>query len=137
AECSFTNLLEDPAIKGIVGNFREVTERKKSAMRLEEIRTSLNMAQRVAKVGNWEFELATMKSYLSDEFYNILGLEHEKHLESLSDFIEYVHPEDRERLQVLSAQVMQGQKVSSLAYRIIDRKGELKYVRTHSLPLMD
>ncbi|WPP53254.1 PAS domain S-box protein [Catalinimonas niigatensis] len=136
-ECSFTNLLEDPAIEGIVGNFREVTERRKTAIYLEEIRTSLNMAQRVAKVGNWELELATMKSYLSDEFYNILGLGEEKHLVSLSGFMEYVHPEDRERLQTLSGQVMQGQKVSNLAYRIIDRKGELKYVRAHSRPLID
>lgn len=127
-ETHITNLLEDKAIQGLVANFRDVTDRKNAALQLERIRTSLSMAQKIARVGSWELELASMKAYMSDEFFNILGLQREKHTTPLN-FHEYVHPEDKERIKGATERMMHEQKVSDLEYRIIDAKGQLKYVR--------
>lgn len=136
-EAVFTNLLGDEAIRGIVSNFRDVTDKKLSAMELEESRTSLNVAQQVAKVGSWEIKLSGMKSYLSDEFYNILGLDREKHEVSPLDFLQFVHPEDREIVHTAAEQVRQEHKVSDLEYRIIDSRGQLKYIHAHSRVMKD
>lgn len=136
-ECSFTNLLEDPAIQGIVGNFRDVTERKKSAIQLEEIRTSLNIAQKVAKIGSWELKLPAREAYLSDELYNILGLKREENLKSHIDFLNYVHPEDQERIRVASERMMRDHELVDMEYRIINAQGHLKYIRAHNRLLPD
>ncbi|MEK6477838.1 PAS domain S-box protein [Catalinimonas sp. 4WD22] len=130
-ETHITNLLEDSAIQGLVANFRDITERKKAAIELEEIRTSLSMAQKIAKVGSWELELASMKAYMSDEFYNILGIQKENRPSPLH-FLEYVHPNDKERIRAATELMLKEQKITDLEYRIIDKKGHIKHVRGQS-----
>ncbi len=129
-ETHMTNLLEDPAIQGLVANFRDITDKKLANIELEESRTSLNVAQKVAKVGSWEFNLSDMKPYLSDELYAILGLEKEKVMSLPFNFIEYVHPEDQVRIQAIIDQVKKGQKIPDLEFKLIDKWGHLKYIRS-------
>lgn len=136
-ETHITNLLEDKAIRGLVANFRDITDRKNAALQLERIRTSLSVAQKIAKVGSWELELASMKAYMSDEFYNLLGLEKKEHQNTPVNFIKYVHPEDKERIKAATELMIQEQKISDLEYRIIDAKGQLKYVRGQNRLLTD
>ncbi|MDF9801155.1 PAS domain S-box-containing protein [Catalinimonas alkaloidigena] len=136
-ETHITNLLGDPAIQGLVANFRDITDRKKAAIELEEIRMSLNVAQKIAKIGSWELELPAMKSYMSEEFYNLLGLQRDETQKSALNFVEFVHPDDKERIQTAIDLMMQAQKVTDLEFRIIDKKGRLKYVRAQNRLVTD
>jgi PAS domain S-box-containing protein len=88
-ETTFSNLLDDEAVQGFVLNFTDITEKKLANDTLLESERGLKEAQRLANIGNWSWDFHTDRLYLSDEMYNIIGLErneralnvatHEKH----------------------------------------------------------
>jgi diguanylate cyclase (GGDEF)-like protein/PAS domain S-box-containing protein len=94
------------------GTLQDVTEQRatEAALRLTEMR--YREAQRLAKIGNWEWDLTTNTSWWSDELYGILEEDPNTYAAAIENFLAKVHPEDR---QVLIA----GQKtiaVGSNAY---------------------
>ncbi len=82
----------------VSGTLQDITERKaiETALRLSESR--YKEAQRLAKIGNWEWDLATNANWWSDELFRILDLDPEVHEASFDNFICRVHPDDREML---------------------------------------
>ncbi len=82
----------------VSGTLQDITERKaiETALRLSESR--YKEAQRLAKIGNWEWDLATNANWWSDELFRILELAPERHEASFDNFISRVHPDDREML---------------------------------------
>ena len=80
------------------GTLQDITERKtaETALRLGEAR--YRDAQRIAKIGNWEWNLATNESWWSDELYRILEEDPSAYGASFDNFIRKVHPDDRQAL---------------------------------------
>lgn len=58
-ETVLTNMLENPAVKGIVANSRDITDEK----HLKELNTQV---RELAKIGSWELNFSTQKLYWSD-----------------------------------------------------------------------
>ena len=88
---------------------------------MERVRTSqrrLAHAQRLAKVGGWKRELETNKSQWSDEMFRILGRP-EEHPADLQSFLNYVHPDDREKVWNCLDELLSGTTPVSLEYRIV------------------
>lgn len=77
---------------------REQESYRQSLERLVQERTAdLLHAQRVAHIGSWRFDLPTQSLYWSPETYRLFGIPNGKPL-ALEDFIQRIHPEDRERV---------------------------------------
>src|SRR5205085_11304909 len=98
-------------------------------MRTSERR--LTHAQRLAKIGSWEQELETNKSEWSDEMFRILGRPREDAV-GLSAFLNYVHPDDRERLLNCLKELRSSTAPVSMAYRIVRPDGEVRFLSTVS-----
>jgi PAS domain S-box-containing protein len=65
----------DP-LKNIVYSIaRDITAIKKTQEKLSSSERSLNEAQKIAKIGSWDFILATQELNWSNELYKIFGLE--------------------------------------------------------------
>ncbi len=73
-DATVTNLLHEPAVNGIVDNFRDVTERYLSDQQLKNKEKRLSQAEAVAHLGSWELDLSTQTSVFSDEACRIYGL---------------------------------------------------------------
>ncbi len=127
-ESVMTNQLQEEAIRGLVSNFRDITERKQVLQALEESRTSLNIAQKVSKVGSWEKDLVSGAVFRSEEFYRIFGLNPYEHLPEQVDTFQMIHPEDREVVRQRNNKVTNEFKERPISYRIIDAKGRLKFI---------
>jgi hypothetical protein len=116
-----------------VVEFRDITEKKR--LEKEQIRREklLNETGRIAKIGGWELDLATMQSYYSHEAKRIYGLpvedEPPKGIEGLKNY-----PLERQKTikQVLKQAVDTG-KPYDLETPFISEKGEEKWVRTIGL----
>jgi diguanylate cyclase (GGDEF)-like protein/PAS domain S-box-containing protein len=76
------------------GTLQDITERKafQAALSLTDMR--YREAQRIARIGNWEWNLATMKSWWSEELYRILEENPATYGASLENFMRKVHPDD-------------------------------------------
>ena len=80
------------------GTLQDVTEQRatEAALRLTEMR--YREAQRLAKIGNWEWDLTTNTSWWSDELYRILEEEPGSYAAAIENFIAKMHPDDRQVL---------------------------------------
>ncbi len=125
-----TNLLNDPAVNGIVDNFWDVTESKLLYEKQEQAALRLKQAQALAHFGSWEFDLATRNFLCSDECCNIFGLQTSERRQSFDSWLAIVHPEDRE--YVIKTTLEARAKLSNWAfnYRVLRKDGSIRYVES-------
>jgi PAS domain S-box-containing protein len=88
----------DGAVTGgmVVGT--DVTERRRAERELRERRRQLAEAQRIARVGNWEWDPRTGASSASAEWFRVVGVGPE-HLPTFEAALAFAHPDDRPRVQ--------------------------------------
>ncbi|OBX24534.1 PAS domain S-box-containing protein [Gelidibacter algens] len=101
---------------------------RKLASELEIERIRLVTAQSVAKVGSWETNLQTFQVNWSNETHRIFGSNPEKFEASHSAFLNFIHPEDREKVDAAFADSLHKSGSSTIEHRIITLKGKEKWV---------
>lgn len=81
------------------GITHDLTQRKKIENELSRRSTKLAEAQRIARLCNWELDLTSKQlTWFSDVEY-LFGPEiRTKHVRNLNDFLELIHPQDREKI---------------------------------------
>ena len=116
--------------RAILSIVRDVTGRKRTegALRLSE--QSLAQAQRIAHIGNWEYELESHRAHWSDEMYRIFGFAPLAILPSYRAFIFFVHPDDKERVRGSIRGALYGDGPEDTEYRIVRPDGEVRFVHT-------
>jgi PAS domain S-box-containing protein len=116
---------------------RDITERKRAEEALKESQRRLEEAQRIAHVGHWERDLDTGCIIWSDEIYRIFGLPPwEKDL-PLSEWLQFLHPEDRERVALAIEEAQRGIRRFDVEYRIVRPDGEVRYIHSHGDVIRD
>ncbi len=90
---------------------------------------NLSLAQHIAKVGHWEFNLLNSKLYWSDEVYNIFGVDKSKFSVDRELFMEIVHPDDREMVNEIYKSSLENKTEYKIVHRIVLKEsGEEKIV---------
>ena len=74
----------------------DVTERKASEEKLRKSKAGLAEAQRIAHLGNWEWDVKTGEVLWSDETFRIYGYEPQEFVPTFEKLMEVVHPDDRD-----------------------------------------
>jgi len=117
------------------GTVQDITERRRTEVRLRRLAESLLRTQQIAHVGSWEHSPGTARLSCSHETLRIWGLDAQPG--SLEDFVACVHPEDRERLEKARARAMDSGLPSELEYRIRQPDGSVRSIREVSAPVAD
>jgi PAS domain S-box-containing protein len=115
----------------------ELAERKRAEEALRKSETSLREAQRIAHLGNWEWNVQTNELRLSDEIYSIFGLSPQQFGATYSAFLERVHPADRDKVEEAVKQSLEAGKAYSLEHRVLRPDGEVRIVREQAEPFRD
>ena len=85
--------------KRLVSVIRDITQRKLAESALQESEYRLREAQRIAHLGNWEWDVQNRSLSASDEVYRILGADPDSfNIDPLRQLEERIIPEDRERI---------------------------------------
>src|SRR3984885_11041862 len=92
---------------------------------LQESKTRLEEAQRIAHVGHWVFDLGNDELTWSDETYRIFGLQPQERPMNVAAFQEMIHPEDREFL-LRSTQEFRAGGRPDIEFRIVRPSGEVR-----------
>ncbi len=111
-------------------------ELEKSYNSLKESQESLAEAQRIAHIGNWEWDVATDEAQWSDEMYRIFGLNPQEPAPCLNEFLNYIHPEDRDIIDKIIKKRSEGIS-EGIDYRIIRANGEERVVYTQTEVIFD
>ncbi|GEM_PF-3973291 len=106
----------------------EINERRKAEEELKKSERKLKEAQQVAHLGYWEYDPVSNKLYWSEEIYRIFGLEPGEFGGSYEDFMEIVHPEDRESVDRAYRESVKNRTAYDLVHRLLLKDGTVKYV---------
>lgn len=110
---------------GTFAVFRDITESKLAQQAVKDSETRLELAQRIAHVGNWELNLSTRRFWASEETFNIFGLEYTSPYFSFQKIYNLIVQEDRPRFARIIGDLISGEPAYDEEFRIL-RNGELE-----------
>jgi two-component system cell cycle sensor histidine kinase/response regulator CckA len=134
-ESTGTNLLDDPDVRAIVGNYRDITARKAADEALHESRDELEEAQTLAHLGRWTAGIRPDDEITwSAEGYRIFGIPAGTAV-TKAVFFASVHPSDRVRMRVALAEMLASDHTYDIEHRVQWPDGTIRWV--HSRAIVD
>ena len=127
----------DQAIVGAVVVNEDVTERVRAETELRKSRQQLIDAQRLAKVGSSERDLRTGVFELSEQARRTLFGDAPGEVRTYEQFLECVHPDDRQRVLAFRDRYLRATVPLEEAYRIVRPDGEVRWTLNHVEVLRD
>jgi len=110
-----------------IGIIQDITEQKLLENNLKEIGDNLSLAQRVAGVGCWKYDIINDKYFGSEEMYRIYGINPSEFDDDFRNTLKLVHPEDRYKIEEALGKHLAGESCT-IEFRIPQKDGSLKYV---------
>lgn len=115
---------------------KDITDRKKEELKIEDLVDKLKMAQKIGKIGYWEFDPLTNKIFWSEEIYRIWEEDNSLVLD-FDYFIQSIHPDDRENCLLQNVQAIREIMPLDYTHRIVLSDGRIKYIHEKGTPLVD
>jgi len=121
---------------------KDISERQQTQEKLQTSKALLAKAEKIAKIGSWEYDHETNTRSWSDELFNILEFEHNGSLPSCQaiscqDILNRVHPLDRLLVQNTLIEGHSQGKSWDLDYRLLLPDGTLKYIKSRGEATVD
>jgi diguanylate cyclase (GGDEF)-like protein/PAS domain S-box-containing protein len=107
---------------------RDITASKQAEETVRRSEARLAEAQRLARLGGWEWDVQTDEISWSDEVYRIYGLAPQSVVPSFQRFMEVVHPDDRRLIEGVIDGALNAQRPYDLEHRISRPDGEVRWV---------
>lgn len=112
----------------VVVSHLDITDRRKAEQILRRSEGRLREAQGIAKIGSWEADFSTENVIWSDETYRVFGVDRKEKQLSYIDFLGYVHPDDKEKVNLAFTDSWAHDKANTLEHRIITPAGIIKNI---------
>lgn len=112
-----------------LGVFRDVTERRQAREAQARREEAFARTEAIARIGSWDWDLATDTLLWSDENYRVLGYPPRSLAPSVEAFKKSVHPEDRQRIEAaLKSSLADASVPFNLEHRVLRSNGEIRLV---------
>ena len=89
------------------------------AEQLAESQARLKEAQRIASIGNWDWNIVTNELWWSDEIYRLFQLDPDSFGATYESFLEHVHPDDRSSVSRAVNRALRSNEPYSIDHRIV------------------
>lgn len=112
----------------MLGTQKDISDRQLAQERLKHSQANLATAQKIAHIGNWEFDVLTGEITWSEEKFRILGLDPTQPEPQYAELIEKIYPDDRELFQQATSQALIFGTGYELDYRVVRPDGQVRYI---------
>ncbi len=138
-EARRTNLLDDPAVEGVVVNYRDVTARKEAEDKLRDAEEMYRLlVERVPAIVYLQDVETLHMVYVSPQLETLLGYPQDTYLEDPRYWRGVIHPDDRERVLTAGARARERDEAEfSSEYRCVSRDGRVVWVRDEAKLVRD
>ena len=116
---------------------KDITERKQAAQTLQASQNLLAKAEKIARIGSWEYNLVTQHLSWSEELFEILGFTEHQKIPPCQLILQRIYPED---LLLVKNTLKQGHtegKSWQMNYRYLLPDSQLKYLESRGEPTVD
>ena len=108
----------------------------RNAQELQRSEFYLSEGQRLSHTGSWAFDSAGF-DYWSPELFRIYGLDPASKAPTLQEYLELLHPEDREFMANLIKRILVDASPFDATKRIVRPDGEVRYIRCVGAPVVE
>jgi PAS domain S-box-containing protein len=116
------------------GTLTDIEDRKRAEEAFQQNQLYLAEGQRLAHMGSWAFDAAGF-SYWSSELFRIYGLYPVGKPPTVEEYLDLVHPEDREFMKQAIAKMLDDHLAFDYTKRIVRPDGEIRHVRCVGVPV--
>jgi PAS domain S-box-containing protein len=125
------------AVQGVSGVAWDITERHQAEEALLRSEASLAHAQRIAHLGNWDWNIAGGTLHWSDEVYRIFGLTAQQFGATYEAFLEAVHPADRDMVRAAVNRAVHDGLPYDIHHRVVRRDRSTRTVHSQGEVMRD
>ncbi len=116
---------------------QRIAERESIAADLRHREASLANAQRIAGLASWDWDLQTNEIRGSDEAYRILAIDRDVESITFEDFMEMVHPDDRDAVAQAVRRTLDQNAIYSVEHRAIATDGSARVLHQRGEAVFD
>lgn len=112
----------------IVLFYRNNSDYKRLEMQIEQNKKALDEAQRVARIGDWKWDMVTNKITWSDEVYRIFGEEPQSFEPTFEKFMSYLPDEEKVTLNELITRSIENNEPYNVGHHVLRHDKKYCYV---------
>ncbi|MCF8229782.1 MAG: PAS domain S-box protein, partial [Bacteroidales bacterium] len=105
-------------IGGIIVYTEVITKQIETEIKLREYNKKLEQAEENARLGSWEVDLKTGKTWWTKQMFKLLGFEPSDNAPGFDEYLEHIHPADQEKVSVVLDNLKKGVITTSMEYRV-------------------
>ena len=123
------------AVTAVLGLTRDITARRQADAALRKSEAGLAMAQRIIRLGSWEFIPATGQWTWSDELFRLFQLDPAQGVPTRAHILAMLHPDDRATFQ--QTHDLARPAVRDGVFRLQLPDGHQLWIEEHTEPIFD
>jgi len=127
----------DGELRGFAKVTRDATERRNATEKLREHERLLAEAQRLARLGSWEWDIDGDTVTWSEEMFRIFGLPPEATAPSHEEYVQFLDDEDRPVLKDLVDRCIETRQPWAFDHRITRPDGSVRWVQGRGQAIAD
>jgi PAS domain S-box-containing protein len=115
----------------------EIIEKKRYLEDLQKNQNKLNAALHAVSMGIWEYDMESRRLEWNGQHAALFGMELPDFNNTVEEYLQTVHPEDRERV-IKHFEKLEAEKSNiDITYRIIKSDGSVRWMQTYGKMLLD
>ncbi|HEY9596299.1 MAG TPA: PAS domain S-box protein, partial [Cyanophyceae cyanobacterium] len=112
----------------MTGIHLDISDRKQVEEKLRRSEANLAIAQKLAHIGSWEFDVLTSELTWSEELFLIFGLDPNQPKPTYTELINYIHPDDQALWSKIASRTLKSGNYYEIDFRIVQPSGQVRYV---------
>ncbi len=128
---------EDGRPLRMIGTHTDITERKQAETQLRDLTDRLGLAVQAAKMGIWDWDIASDRLTWDERMYELYGLQPSQQAIGYEIWEKSIHPDDLAMCRMVLQQALAGEIDYNAEFRILWPDGSIHYIEAHAIVQRD